>query len=461
MTEARGTAGPLEIRAFDGLEALAPLAGALDALNLASRRPVPFATQVYLRTFLALDEYAGASQRYRPLLLVALEGGRPVGFLPMRRLAGRWLGLPAERLQFLVTHDNERPHLAARPEDEARCAEAFLRHLLEVERGWSMLEWMEQEADSPLALAASATPGWHVRRHPNNPNATITCRWPTAAEWYRSLSRKFRASTRSHLNRLLAAGKVELVSSWDPAAALRLLDLHLGIEERSWKGLAAAGVSRHPRRVAFFRALVSTGEPMRFSVRLLLLDGLPIASDVNGVFGDTWYSFEGAFDEAYAHTGAGSLVFLATMGEALARGAGAVNLLNNYAHAKRRLGAAITETWAVQLFRPGTPLWLKARLGELVRRLRPPPPGQAEADRNLDKPAPEASRAELSERRAAERARLVKETAETLAACEGHLERLDERALLEVFGREPQGEQPAPVAGAEPPPRARRAPRAS
>ena len=438
---ASGTAGGLEVRAFGSLEALGPLGLKLDALNLASRRPTPFATQAYLRAFLAHDEYADGRQRYQPLILVAVEAGEPIGWLAQRRLHGRWLGLPAERMEFLVTHDNERPRLIARPADEARCAGAFLAWLRERERSWSMLEWMEQDAGSPLAEAAQAAAGLHVRHHPNNPNATIQCAWASGAEYYRSLSRNYRAATRSHVNRLFGQGRVEFVSTWEPSAVNRLLDLHLAVEERSWKAPAAAGICRHPRRIEFFRALFDPAQPMRFSFRFLLLDGLPIASELNGVFLDTWYSFEGAYDESYRDSGPGHLLFLMTMKEALERRAAAVNLLNNYAYVKRRLGATITDTYAVQLFRPWTPLWARARLGELRRRLRPPGPSQAEADHNLEKPPPETSVAQLRAQRP-DRTEFARQAAETLEACAPHLERLDGAALLELVGREPAPKAP-------------------
>ena len=147
----------LVVRAFESLEALRPLTARLDALNLASRRPSPFATLAYLATFLAHDE--DAHHGYQPLFLVAFEGEAPIGWMALRRQPGRLAGLQAHRIEFLVLHDNERPRMACREADEARCAAAFLRHLVEAERGWSLLEWMEQDEGSPLAAAAAGAAG--------------------------------------------------------------------------------------------------------------------------------------------------------------------------------------------------------------------------------------------------------------------------------------------------------------
>ena len=435
---------PLVVRAYDSLEALRGLGERLDELNLASRRPSPFASLSYLATFLANDE--DAHHGYRPLFLVAFEGERPVGWMALRRQPGRLAGLPAHRIEFLVLHDNERPHMACRAADEPRCAEAFLRHLAEGERGWSLLEWMEQDEGSPLAAAATSARGCWVRRFDHNPNATIELRWPDAGEYYRSLSKNFRASIRSGINRLTAAGRIEFVSTWEPAAANRFLDLHLDVEGRSWKGPARAGVSRHPVRVGFFRALMAAEQPMRMGLRAMLLDGVAIACEINGQFGDTWYAMEGTYDEAWRETGPGHLLFLMTVREALARGVRAINLLNNYAYVKKRYGATITETAAVQIFRPWTPLWAKARLGDLRRRLLGRGTTQADVDYNLVKgrregdeegdQAPAAARPDRSASR-----RLA---AEVLEAAAGSVERTEVTVLLDLLGKAAPPKPPRP-----------------
>jgi hypothetical protein len=311
---------------------------------------------------------------------------------------------------------------------------------------------MEQEATSPLAQAASGASGCYVRTYPNHSNATIECRWASGAEFYRSLSKNYRASTRSQVGRLLSQGRVEFVSSWEPEATARLLDLHLGVEARSWKGAAAAGISRHPRRVAFFRELCRADQPMRLSFRVLLIDGAPAASELNGAFGDTWYSIEGAYDEHFKDCGPGHLLFLMTMREALAKGVAAVNLLNNYAYYKRRLGATVTETDAVQIFLPWTPLWAKARLGELRRRLLGAKRTQADADYNLEKPS--AAEGEAPQAGRPDRSALARETAELLESCAGMIERVDGAALLEITGQRRDG-PPKPTERAPKPGRER------
>lgn len=376
-SETIGSQAPTDRRAprvvaHRSLRALAPLAAQLDALNLASRRPSPFDTFAYLEAFSAHDEHAVPGQE--PLLLVAFDGDAPVGFLPLRKVPRRVLGVPTTEILFLVGHDNDRPRIIARPEDEARCAEAFYRHLFTQERGFSLLHLNEQDAASALdALPASRDlRRYHLHRFPNNPNATLDLAYPSSEAYLEALSKNQRRQLHKDLRRLLAAGEVELVSSSDPGAVHALFDLYLDLEQRSWKSKIGGHIGRHPERVAFFRSLLEPDQPMSMRVDLLLLSGLPIAGYVSGAFEGRLYGFEEAYDEAYRDLSPGNVLLLMAVMEAIERRYRSLNLLGNYAYYKARWRATITETHAVQLFRKGSLLHLKLLGGEALRRLRPP-----------------------------------------------------------------------------------------
>ncbi|MFO0585686.1 MAG: GNAT family N-acetyltransferase [Anaeromyxobacter sp.] len=398
------------------LAALAPLRDRVEALVLASRAPSLFGSPGWLERRVAQEELPAPGAE--PRLLVALDGDAPVGFLPLRRVPGKVPGIGADRIEFLTPHDVERPGMACRPEDEERCARAFLGHLAARERGVGLVELVQQEDRSPLALAAAELPGWRLRRWPNPATALLGLEWPTSAAWFRSLSRRFRRSVRLGLNRLLAAGRAELVSSWDPAATARLFDLHLGVEARSWKAGTGTGLARSPVRVAFFRSLLAGAGPFRANVRLLLLDGVPVASELNGEFAGSWYGFETTHDEAYRDVSPGHVLFVASVVDAYARGLREMNCLNGHSEIKRRYGAAIIDTAAVQLFRRGSALDLKARAGEALRGLGPVRrASQGTVDLHRDAPDPAAG-AERPDRSA-----VARESAELLRACGAALER--------------------------------------
>lgn len=376
----------LRLEVFRSLPAADAIEGAVAALNLASRRPSPFATLGYLRTFLAHDEFA--EPRSEPLLLAARRGEALVGFLALKRRPRKVLGLPSVRIEFLATHDVERPGLVARAEDEAECAEAFWRHLVEREPGWSLVELMEQEATSPLAPPPWVERrGFWVRRFENNPNATLRLDYPDSKAYFKSLSQNQKRSIRHSANKLIKSGRVEVIASRDPRGREDLLRLYLDLEEHSWKRGTSAGISRHPERLRFFEALSQPGQQPELWYRFLLLDGVPLAAEMNASFAGGEYGLEVVHDEEHRDFGAANLLFLVSLSEAIAAGVRDFNLLNNFAWQKQRWGATVTDTAAIQVYRTFGLDSLKARLGELRRLLVRQGPSQRTATTNLSKPA--------------------------------------------------------------------------
>lgn len=376
----------LHVRAIRSLDAVAPLADRLEALNLASRRPTPFDTLAYLRTFLAHDEYRVPGQEV--LFLVALEGGSPVGYLPLRRVPERVLGIPYTALRCLMVHDNERPRVVSRPEDEARCSAAFYRYLVEEERGWDFLQLHEQDADSALRTPPPSLDlrRFHVRRLPTNPNATILLPYRSVDDYLHALHKNHRRKLAQTARRLLQAGTPELVTAIDPRSLPGALDLYLDLERRSWKVHVGGHIGRHPERVAFFRRLVGPDQPLAMIIHLLLLDGVPIAGALGGSFGRDLYWYEEAFDDGYRDLAPGNAMMLLLVRDAIERGFRSLDLFGNYAYYKARWGATITETEAVQLYRIGSLIHLKALAGDVRRWLRPPVT-QRDVDFNLEKRA--------------------------------------------------------------------------
>ena len=408
-----GPANVLRVEAFRSLETARHLAAAVDSLNAASRRPSPFGAFRYLETFLAHDEFAKAGTQ--PLLLAAFRGGDLAGFLPLRRRRLRPLGVPCTKIEFLVTHDVERPSMAARPEDEPLCNEAFWRHLVDREPGWSLVELMEQEGESPLLPPAWVTEhGFWLRRFENLPNSTLQLGYADSAAYYRSLGSSRRAALRHAVSRLLQAGEIEEVHSADPRALPRLLDLYLDVEARSWKAGTSAPIARHRERLAFFRDLSREGQVPALRHRFLLLDGLPIAAQMNGVFGRTEYGLEMAFDEDYRELAPGNVMVLLAITDAIAEGRGELNMLNNFARQKEHWRATVTDTWAIQVFRRRSAWSLRASLGNLRRRVVRSGPSQRDAEVNLTRPKDRCGGDGPRPARAEERARCR----ETLAALE-------------------------------------------
>jgi hypothetical protein len=370
---ASATVTPPDVVAFHSLEELHRHGPALDALNLASRRPSPFETLEYLETFLDHDEHAVTGQA--PLVLLLLDAGVVAGWVALRVLRERGLGLPTARVTFLATHDVDRPGLVCRPEDEGRCAEAVWRHLLD-RAGADAIELMAQDEHAPLLPRGRSFPGWRVRTFDSIPNSTIPLPPTTLADWFRGLGKKHRTNVGRLGRRLLAAGNVELLTARHPDDLDTFLDLYLDIERRSWKGPAAAGIGRHPTRIALFREQCRPGRSVAPVIHLVALDGVPVAGMFGVEFAGTLFAREIAFDERYEGLAPGHLLMLLAIGDAISRRLSAVNLLGFFGYYKSRWGAVVTPTRGLQLLRRWSLPWTAALFQSALRRIRP---GQATA----------------------------------------------------------------------------------
>jgi CelD/BcsL family acetyltransferase involved in cellulose biosynthesis len=414
------------VESFRQFDALRPHLPAIEELNRNARRPSPFSRPQYLAAYLAHDEAKDPAAD--PLLLLAFDDQQPIGFLPLKTRPVKVFGVPQKRVELLTTHDTDRPGLVARAGDEPRCVDAFLRHLTTVEKDWSFLELIEQDDSSPLFTPQVDPEKFYLRHYPNNPNSTVTLEGDFPS-WYRGLSKNLKQNVSRSARSLAAQGTLEMVTCDRPEAAPALLDLYLELETRSWKSAALAGVARHPERIELFRSVLSQGGDMRPLFFFLVVDGVTVAGLIALEFAGTAYEWELAFDSGWSAFSPGNVIFTLAVRGLFARGTQAFNLLGNYAYYKSRWAAKVTPTHAVQVYRRGTVSQLKARAGELRRRLFGEKRFQQNADFNLAKPKEAAERAPLRPHSRA----LLQSTLEELSQKGLPFERLSGAALEAVF----------------------------
>jgi len=363
----------LTVHCASSLEELAPEREQLNAINRASRLPDPFSTFEFYEIYFEHDEFLRHGVDTQLWFLTIREDGRIIGYLPLRRVRDRALGIPCWKLEFFATHDNDRPHLVARPDHEERCRDCVYRWLQQRKREWSFLELKQQAADSILCQAAAfSAPRYYVRCFPNLENSSIHIRWKTLRDWFGELSQNMRHNLGRQFRALAALGRLEHLASADPAATPLLLELYRTIEARSWKACADATISRSPRRMEFFGQLLGPRSPLRVRIDLLLLDGVPVAGLLCGAFENRLYALHGVFDDGYAKAGPGGSVLLFGMREAIEGGYLCFNLLSGFSYYKTRWLAEVTKTHSVQIFRVGRPHFFRALLGEARRGLLPP-----------------------------------------------------------------------------------------
>jgi hypothetical protein len=361
----------VEVRCFHFFEQVRPFADALDELNRLSRQKDPFSTFAFLANFFAHNEQFPRGRGLQLWFLIAFEDERAVGFLPLRRVPLTVLGIASAKLEFLVTHDNDRPHLVSRPEDEHRCSGLFYRYLLSRGAEWSVLEFQQQDASSPLTPPPLEVKlgGYRVRTLPSRETSSIAIEWPTFSDYFQSLSKKFRSNVSRQMRSLFAAGEVTFCSAMTPSATSVLFELLRTIEPRSWKTQASANIGRSLNRLLYYRGLLDPRQPMQLQLSLLMLDGIPIAGLICGEFENALYALHIIYDASLDRLAPGSAVMLMAIRAAVHGGYRELNLLSGYSYYKARWRAQQVPTFDGQLFRFGTPLYWKALLGELRRGL--------------------------------------------------------------------------------------------
>ncbi|MDO8597456.1 MAG: GNAT family N-acetyltransferase, partial [Sulfuricaulis sp.] len=274
-------------------------------------------------------------------------------------------------LSFLVTHDTDRPHPVAGREHLRQVSEAFYAYLLGRKREWSVLEFHQQDAASTLfpPPAAVDLKGYRVRQWPSLENGTIHVQWNTLRDYFKALPQKSRSNVSRQVRSLFAAGKVEFLSSSDPAVTPALFELYRRSESHSWKSQAQANIDRNPERVAYLKGLLDARQPMRLSIQLLLLDGIPIAGLIVGAYKQGLYALYMAYDERLSRLAPGSALMLMGMRQAIDGGYAFLNLLSGSGYYKTRWLAQITETRVGQIYRVGGLMYWHRLLGDWKRRL--------------------------------------------------------------------------------------------
>jgi hypothetical protein len=192
-------------------------------------------------------------------------------------------------------------------------------------------------------------------------------------EYYRALSHNLRSALKRQLRKLLALGRLELITSMDPEATPALFDLYCSIESRSWKSRTHVAISRDPARVQYFKALLDARQPMQIVIQILLLDGVPIAGLLSGSFcGPTergLYGLQAAFDRELSAIAPGSIILLLGMRYAILGGYAIFNLLSGFGYYKSRWLAESTSTRSVQIYRIGNLLFWRRLCGNVARYL--------------------------------------------------------------------------------------------
>lgn len=361
----------IHIQCFDSLEAVAHLRGAINALNRVAARPDPFSTFEFYENYHAHDENYPAGSGSRVWFITAFSSGQLIGYLPLRMTTRRLLGWRHATLEFLVKHDTDRPHLVVQQGWGPEVGAAMFAYLRKRSREWSFLEFQQQDDTSELfsSQAPVDAKGFLVAKWPSLEHCSIPVRWSSLHEYVGAMSRKFRANLGRQMRHLMAAGSMRMLGSSDPEVTPLLLSLYLDIETRSWKARAGAGIGRNPCRVAYFRGLLEPGQPMKIGIKVLLIEGIPVAGILCGNFMQRMYALQMVYDERYGRLAPGSALLLMAMREAIDGRHACLNLLSGFGYYKSRWLADCKQTHIAQIYRKGSLMYWRRVLGDARRRL--------------------------------------------------------------------------------------------
>ena len=355
----------------------APYRDAINQLNLASARPDPFSSFEFYSHYLQHLSTTAAADSPRLWLLLAFDGVRLMGYMALKQSTQRVLGQLCVKLDWLTAHHADRPHVVALIEHEEALAAEFYRYLIAQRRRWSLLEFQQQDDDSPLLplqplplMGALARRLLSARCWPNMANGTIALGWSTLADYYAELSQKVRSNISRQMRKLMSAGRVQLLGSDDPQLTPLLFSLYRNVEAHSWKQEASATLDRDGDAAGYYAGLMQGGQPMKLRIQLLLLDGLPVAGLICGEFNQASYALQIVYDARLGALAPGSAMLLFGVESAIERGCRVFNLLWGFGYYKQRWLARMTPTQSLQIYRVGTPFWWRRVLGDLRRQYR-------------------------------------------------------------------------------------------
>lgn len=363
----------MQVHCYESLEAAAFLREQINALNSASSCPDPFSTFEFLENYLRYDEDHPQGRGLRLWFLAAFDEQGLAGYMVLKQVLHKVLGMHTRKLDFLVTHNADRPQLLARAGQTLSVSEAFYGYLLKRRQEWSFLEFRQQDASTTLFPPPPGInlKGYWTREWPSLDNGTIAIVWDSLSAYFKSFSKKFRSNTSRQMRSLMALGKLEYLSSSDPENTPALFELYRCIEPRSWKSRTDVAIGRHPHCVEYYQGLLDRRQPMRLTIHVLLLDGVPIAGLITGAFQRGLYALQIVYDNSLSRLGPGSAILMMGMRQAIEGRYAFFNLLSGFGYYKVRWQAQMTPTRNVQIYKIGSPFFWRRLLGDLKRSLFP------------------------------------------------------------------------------------------
>ncbi len=311
-------------------------------------------------------------------IVLIVRNGLVQGIAPLQIRMTSHFGRYCRRLSFIGSRwEVDRPTLLF-PAGSSTLIPVLARFLAQRSDRWDFCELHEQatSSESLIGLEEAFRSLGHVvgrSRDSNCPYLTLRGSWK---EFLAGKSQTFRKNLKTAARKLGEFGELQYRVYDDPAAVLKQLETYRDIEARSWKAGEGVGVSRDSDYFAFYRALADAfGRKGAFTVRLLTVNGKPIAGTFGLAYDGVYYSLQIAHDREFSRCSPGTYLEALEMEECFSRGYREYEFLGGFLNNKSRWTSTSRYTTQLHVYRP-TPFfralhvllfWIKPLIKELVR----------------------------------------------------------------------------------------------
>lgn len=316
-------------------------------------------------------------------LVVARRSGALVGLLPLRLdrapLVRRLPALRGRRLAPFQNGYSDRSGALLRP-DAPEALAAMLRHLLVARRDWDFMDLRYLPAVELAACERALDEvGLAWERFASEPCFHLDLA-ESMKDFLAAQSGHFRKRLRENRLRLEKAGSFAVRrTGHELADPQRALEEFLAVDARSWRRETGTTIGGDPAASAFYRRIAADfAARAAFDLRLLDLDGRPIAGILCLHHGAAAFGLKTAYDAEFQRLAPGTFLLHSLIEDCHARGLRRFDFIRGDDGLRRRWTEAHEDFGRLVVFgrTPKGRVYstLRMQIAPLMRRLAPRPP---------------------------------------------------------------------------------------
>lgn len=252
--------------------------------------------------------YYASSEAMSPYIILFLENGKPIGLAPLVRTVVRHYGMSFVQLGFVSdTNPNE---IIISQSDQSRCVAALFSHLYEAESEWDVMKLRglkKQSATKHLLeeFLKKSPRRWIWDNSIESPYLPIKTDWEN---YYKNLSKNLRNSIRRGIKDIQKCGTLKTLDYSTPDRVNAGIKIIYEISERSWQAQEGTDISSGKDGRFYASFAKAAADRGWLNLKILFLDGHPIAFEYNICFGGTVYELKSGYDQTYRQFSPGKIL---------------------------------------------------------------------------------------------------------------------------------------------------------